>query len=137
MIALAFGAIAITLAASIVSFFDVPNGVRVTAIVVLFVCLIPILMCSMFVNWKLCVPGANDNLTGVFASMSVLRYMAANDIRFENTEVVCVSMACEEAGLRGAKEYVKKHCGEDDVETVFVGTDTLRDLTIWAFTIRI
>jgi Zn-dependent M28 family amino/carboxypeptidase len=36
-------------------------------------------------------------------------------------------MACEEAGLRGAKEYVKKHCGEDDVETVFVGTDTLRD----------
>ena len=34
MIALAFGAIAITLAASIVSFFDVPNGVRVTAIVV-------------------------------------------------------------------------------------------------------
>lgn len=107
MIALAFGAIAITLAASIVSFFDVPNGVRVTAIVVLFVCLIPILMCSKFVNWKLCVPGANDNLTGVFASMSVLRYMAANDIRFENTEVVCVSMACEEAGLRGAKEYVK------------------------------
>lgn len=127
MIALAFGAIAITLAASIVSFFDVPNGVRVTAIVVLFVCLVPILMCSKFVNWKLCVPGANDNLTGVFASMSVLRYMAANDIRFENTEVVCVSMACEEAGLRGAKEYVKKHCGEDDVETVFVGTDTLRD----------
>ena len=68
MIALAFGAIAITLAASIVSFFDVPNGVRVTAIVVLFVGLIPILMCSKFVNWKLCVPGANDNLTGVFAS---------------------------------------------------------------------
>lgn len=127
MIALGFGAVGLTLAVSILSFFDVPQGLRIACMVVLFIALVPVLMCSKFVNWKLCVPGANDNLTGVFASMSVMRYMAANDVRFENTEVVCVSMACEEAGLRGAKAYAEKHAGEDDVETLFIGTDTLRD----------
>ena len=92
-----------------------------------FVTAVPILLGAFFVNWKLVVPGANDNLTGVFASMAVLRYMAANDIRFENTEVVAVSMGCEEAGLRGAKAFAKKHANEDNIETVFVATDTLRD----------
>lgn len=83
-----------------------------------------------FVNWGLCVPGANDNLTGVFASMAVMKFLVDNDIRFENTEVVSVSMACEEAGLRGAKAYAAAHAkafADSGVETVVVCTDTLRD----------
>ncbi len=83
-----------------------------------------------FLNWKLVVPGANDNLTGVFASMAVLRFLSDNDIRFENTEVVAISMACEEAGLRGAKNFAKKHAAEydkEDIETIAICTDTLRD----------
>ncbi len=127
MIALGIGSMVLHLVLDIVSLFDIPQWLHITVLVIAFITLIPILFCTVFVNWKLVVPGANDNLTGMFASMAVLRYMAANDIRFENTEVVAVSMACEEAGLRGAKAFAKKHAGEDGVETVFVATDTLRD----------
>lgn len=126
-IAFAFGAIFVLLAVDIIAFFNIPQWLTTTLTIISFVAVLPIFSGAFFVNWGRCVPGANDNLTGVFASMAVMRYMAANDIRFENTEIQCVSMACEECGLRGAKEFVKKHAGEDDVETVFVGTDTLRD----------
>ena len=127
VIALAFGSVFVQFALDILSLFPIPAWLSTVVLVVAFVTAVPILLGAFFVNWKLVVPGANDNLTGVFASMAVLRYMAANDIRFENTEVVAVSMTCEEAGLRGAKAFAAKHAGEDDVETVFVATDTLRD----------
>lgn len=127
MIALGIGAMVLNLILDIVSLFELPQGLHIAVLVLAFVSLVPILLCILFVNWKRVVPGANDNLTGVFASMAVLRYMAANDIRFQNTEVVAVSMGCEEAGLRGAKAFAKKHADADDVETVFVATDTLRD----------
>jgi len=82
----------------------------------------------LFENGKVVVEGANDNLTGVFASIAVLQFMTENNIRFENTEVVAVSMGAEESGLRGSKAYAKAHADElNKVETVFVGTDTLRD----------
>ena len=35
-------------------------------------------------------------------------------------------MGCEEAGLRGAKAFAAKHA-EEDTETVYIVTDTLRD----------
>lgn len=127
VIILAFGSVFIHFAIDIIGLFNVPQWLDTTIFVVGIVCTFPIILGAFFVNWKRVVPGANDNLTGVFASLSILQYMAMNDIRFENTEVVGVSMACEEAGLRGAKAFAKKHANEDDVETVFVATDTLRD----------
>lgn len=81
-----------------------------------------------FLNYKKPVDGANDNLTGTFAAMSVMKFLSDNDIRFENTEVRTVITGSEEAGLRGAKAYAKAHKQEcKDVETVFIGADTLRD----------
>lgn len=81
-----------------------------------------------FTNWKLVVDGANDNLTGVVASMAVMKFLADNDIRFENTEVRAVLTGSEEAGLRGAKAYSKKHLKEcREVETAFIGLETFRD----------
>lgn len=83
-----------------------------------------------FMNWSICVDGANDNLSGVFASMAVMQYLSDNDIRFENTEVVSISMSSEEAGLRGAKDFAKRHAKEfldSGVETICICTDTLRD----------
>ncbi len=83
-----------------------------------------------FLKWNLCVPGANDNLTGVFASMAVMRFLDKNDIRFENTEVISMSTSGEEAGLRGAKAFAKAHAKEYEesgVETICICTDTLRD----------
>jgi hypothetical protein len=91
---------------------------------------IPIyIFASFFKNSKRTVMGANDNLTGSLASVAVARFMQDNDIRFENTEVRIVVTGSEEAGLRGAKDYCKKHLAESkEIETVFVSTDTLKDL---------
>ena len=94
-----------------------------------FLAWIPILFTALFFeNKKRPVMGANDDLTGCFISMAVVKYMQQHDIRFENTEVWVVLTGSEEAGLRGAMEFCKAHKNElSDVETVFVGLDTIRD----------
>lgn len=94
-----------------------------------FLAWIPILFTALFFeNKKRPVMGANDDLTGCFISMAVVNYMQQHDIRFENTEVWVVLTGSEEAGLRGAKAFCKAHKNElSDVETVFVGLDTIRD----------
>jgi len=108
-----------------------PGAMHVIMLVLAFVTLPAMVLALMFVHWKLVVPGANDNLTGVFAAMSVMRFLKENDIRFEHTEVESISFACEEAGLRGAKAFAKKHsaefAAEDGVETIAIDIDTLRD----------
>lgn len=83
-----------------------------------------------FCNFKVVVPGANDNLTGVLASVAVLKCLKESGIRFENTEVDVVLTGSEESGLRGAFAWAKKHKKEileSDIETVFIGLETLRD----------
>ena len=91
---------------------------------------IPIyIFASFFCNRKRTVMGANDNLTGALASVAVARFMQENNVRFENTEVRILVTGSEEAGLRGAKDYCKKHAEENkEIETVFCGVDTLKDL---------
>ena len=92
------------------------------------VCYLPLYMLLMFfTNWNQVAPGANDNLTGVFCAMSVAKFMKDNGITLENTEVQIVLTGCEECGLRGAKDYVKRHI--DHIETAFFCFDTLRDLS--------
>ncbi len=84
---------------------------------------------SFFINRKRTVMGANDNLTGAIASVAVAKFMQANDIRFENTEVRVLVTGSEEVGLRGAKAYSKKHLKEcQEIETIFCNSDTLKDL---------
>ncbi len=91
---------------------------------------IPIyIFASFFKNPKRTVMGANDNLTGSLASVAVVKFMQENSIHFENTEVRIVITGSEEAGLRGAKNYCKNHLAESkEIETVFLSTDTLKDL---------
>ncbi len=91
------------------------------------VCILGLSVGFVFDDPKRAVDGASDNLTGVFSSLSVLQFLQTNNIQLEHTEVVAISMGAEECGLRGSKDYVKKH-SFDDVETVFIGTDTLHDL---------
>lgn len=87
----------------------------------------------LFQNPFKSVPGANDNLTGCYAAMSVAKAMAETDTRFENTELVIICSGSEEAGLRGAKAYVKAHEKElKEVETCVIGVDTFRDLETMA-----
>lgn len=86
------------------------------------------IMLFIFINYKVCVDGANDNLTGCLCSAAVLKFLDDNDVRFENTEVVAMFSGSEEAGLRGAKAYAKAHADElKQVETMFVGLDTFKD----------
>ncbi len=83
-----------------------------------------------YINHKIVVPGANDNLTGTLAVAAVMKYLGDNDIRFENTEYVAFFSGAEESGLRGTKNFVKTHLDyltDPDVETVYIAIDTLKD----------
>lgn len=109
--------------------FSVADSGALNVMRYVFLAWIPILFTALFFeNKKRPVMGANDDLTGCFISMAVVKYMQQHDIRFENTEVWVVLTGSEEAGLRGAKAFCKAHKNElSDVETVFVGLDTIRD----------
>ena len=65
-----------------------------------------------FINWRVIVDGANDNLSACFASIGILREMVKNDFRYDNTEVGVIITGSEEAGLRGALAFGKKHADE-------------------------
>ncbi len=97
--------------------------------VIMYVTLPILVMALKFVNYKLPVMGANDDLTGCFISCAVAKFLNDNDIRFENTEVAVLCAGGEEAGLRGSKAFAKanKAMLNDGVETVFVGFDTIRE----------
>lgn len=83
----------------------------------------------VFMNYKICVDGANDNLTGCMTGAAVLKFLGDNNIRFENTEVIAMFSGAEEEGLRGAKAAAKLHpeFKDGDVETVFIAFDTITD----------
>lgn len=97
---------------------------------------VPVLGAAIFFcNYKRPVMGANDDLSGCLVSAAVLKFMEANNIRFENTEVVALMAGGEEAGLRGSKAWAKAHAEEmkaDGVETVFVAFDTIREIDYMA-----
>ena len=81
-----------------------------------------------FVNFKITVEGANDNLTGTMASVAIMKYLEDNNIRFENTEVVAMAAGSEESGLRGSRAYTKRHIDElKAIPTIFIGLETFRD----------
>jgi len=95
------------------------------------------ILIMFFINWKVIVDGANDNLTACYAAMGVLKEMSEDDFRFENTEVCCLITGSEEAGLRGAKAFAKKHNEElKACETVFIGLETLRECDQLAVYVR-
>lgn len=91
------------------------------------------LVALLFYDKRRVVEGANDNLTGCFASIGILKFLQDNNIRFENTEVIALCTGSEEIGLRGAKAFCEQHGKEfEDVETVFIALDTLRDYDFMA-----
>ncbi len=82
-----------------------------------------------FTDFNTTVPGANDNLSGVFIALGVAKALCAPGQRLARTEIACLITGSEEAGLRGAKAWAARHAGElADCETVILTLDTLRDL---------
>jgi len=80
------------------------------------------------VNYKRVVDGANDNLTGCYMGIAVLKYLKDEGIELENTEVGVILTGSEEIGLRGAKAWVEAHKDEfKDVPTFIYSFDTIND----------
>lgn len=102
---------------------------RVLGIVCL--CCIPFaILILFFINYRVVVDGANDNLSANYIAMSVLKQMQEQDIRFQNTEVACLLTGSEEAGLRGAKAFAKRNKARlQKEETVFISMDTMREIS--------
>lgn len=90
---------------------------------------IPFLV-GMYFMWdkNTVVDGANDNLTGCYMGISILKAMKDAGIDLEHTEVGVIISGSEEAGLRGAKAWCEAHKGEfDDVPTWIYSFDTIHD----------
>ncbi len=78
------------------------------------------------VNYKVTPDGANNNLSGAFAAAAVLKFMGDNGIRFEHTEVCALITGGSEQNRTGARFFAKGY-EKNDIETLFVSLDTLRD----------
>ena len=72
------------------------------------------------------VDGANDNLSGCYIGIAILKALKEEGIEFENTEIGVVLTGSEEAGLRGAKAWCEAHAHEfNDVPTFVYSYDTI------------
>ena len=77
-------------------------------------------------NKKRVVDGANDNLSGCYMGMAILKLLKDEGIELENTEIGVVFTGSEEAGLRGAKAWCEAHADEfNDVPTFVYSYDTI------------
>lgn len=83
---------------------------------------------GLYFMWsrKKFVDGANDNLSGCYIGMAILKMLHDEGIELENTEVGVVLTGSEEAGLRGAKAWCEAHAHEfNDVPTFVYSYDTI------------
>ena len=81
------------------------------------------------VDWRTIVDGANDNLTGCFLSMSILKDMADNGQRFDDTEICCLITDGEEAGLRGVHAFASENVEElMKLNTLVIAVDTIHSV---------
>ncbi len=80
------------------------------------------------VNYKRPVDGANDNLSGCYMGIAVLKALKDAGVELENTEVGVILTGSEEAGLRGAKAWCEAHKNDfQDVPTFIYAYDTIHD----------
>ena len=80
------------------------------------------------VNYKRPVDGANDNLSGCYMGIAILKALKDEGIELENTEIGVILTGSEECGLRGSKAWCEAHKGEfDDVPTFIYAYDTIYD----------
>ena len=79
-----------------------------------------------FVDWSTVVDGANDNLTGCYLAMSILKEMADKDIRYDDTEICALITDGEESGLRGARAFANENVEELlALNTIVIAPDTV------------
>ncbi len=91
--------------------------------------LVPFVVALFFMwNKNRVVDGANDNLSGCYMGIALLKALKDEGIELEDTEVGVIICGSEEAGLRGSLAWAEAHKGEyDDVPTFIYSYDTIHD----------
>ena len=111
--------------------FGLPSDFSDPLVIAAFVgfIFIPFLIGLYFIaDYKTIVDGANDNLSGCYMGIALLKYLEDNNIEFENTEIGVLNTGSEEAGTRGAMAFADQHKGDfDDVPTFVYSFDTIFD----------
>ncbi|MHA1147546.1 MAG: M20/M25/M40 family metallo-hydrolase [Promethearchaeota archaeon] len=100
------------------------------AISIVGICFIPVIIAILFfTNFSVVSPGASDNLSGTLMAVAIAKYLHEQSIKFAETEVQFLLTGSEEAGLRGAKVYCKKHLDElKRSNSVFIGLESFCEL---------
>ncbi|TFG19204.1 MAG: M28 family peptidase [Promethearchaeota archaeon] len=93
--------------------FSVPKPVFNIIGVVLAIIIVPMGSMLFWFKTKWCVMGANDNLSGIAITQGIAETLGKNqELIPKNTKILLVAFGSEEAGLRGAKRWVKRHKDE-------------------------
>jgi len=97
---------------------------------IIFICFTPIVAVYILFHSYKPVLGAFDNLSGVSIVLGIGKFLSEHkdDEKFfpKHTRVLLISFAGEEAGLRGAKRYVKAHYEElMNHGTIIVNMDSI------------
>jgi len=109
-------------------FTNLPQQILIVFCVFHGISIIPFVFFLHFVDWNTVVDGANDNLTGCFLGMSILKEMSEQNHRFAHTDVCCLITGGEESGLRGAFAYAKAHRQELlDTNSIVIAVDTIHE----------
>ena len=81
-------------------------------------------------NERKVVDGANDNLSGCYMGIAILKALKEEGVELENTEIGVILSGSEEAGLRGATAWCEAHKNDyNDVPTFIYSFDTIHDPT--------
>jgi hypothetical protein len=100
-----------------------------------FVLTCPILIVYFDMHGKEVVHGALDNLTGVAMSLEMAKVFSKE--KLQHTRIRCISFGAEEAGLRGAYAYGKKHKKQLlEENALLINLDTIKDLEHLAIATR-
>ncbi len=109
-----------------------PENAVYAALGIALIALSPIVAVFFFFHTRDVVPGAMDDMAGVAVLAGLGRYLKdakeGDGFYPENTEVVLLALSSEEAGLRGAKRYARRHKGEyGDAPTHAIFLDNIAD----------
>ncbi len=87
---------------------------------------LPFGIATLFGDSKEYSQGASKNLSGVFTSIAVMKYMKDLGISFKNTEICILICGAHEYNCSGAKHFVKNQFPElSELPTVVINTDSL------------
>lgn len=126
---LGFGGAFYFLVMSVLRAFDIVEATTLTKLGLWGLIFVPFLI-GLYWMWieSRIVDGANDNLSGCYMGIALIKALKDEGIDLEHTEIGCILAGSEEAGLRGSKAWCEAHKGEfQDVPTVIISYDTIHD----------